>query len=98
MSQEPERITGLDLEGLALNGFVKEFKVIDCERTKTIRKSKIVAKLEDGRVVETECMEYPRISRILLVLNAYSKWGKTLVIGTEEMMSGITYDLDHAEG
>jgi len=90
------RVTILELEGLVMNGLIDDFKIIDCEVDKKKRYSKIVAKLRTGENVETQCLEYPRISRIYLVLVKYKDWGKTLVSEeiTPEMMSGITYDLD----
>ncbi len=88
----------LDLEGLAINGMVSDYEVVDCSSPSSVRYSKIVAKLENGEVVETECMDYSRISRVLVVLLRYvkNKWGEILVDKeiSEEMMSGITYDLE----
>ncbi|MCD6487870.1 MAG: hypothetical protein J7K21_01420 [Desulfurococcales archaeon] len=40
------------LEALALNGFIKRFDIIDCDRK---RFQKIRAYLIDGSVVESEC-------------------------------------------
>ena len=95
-----EKIGLLELEGLAINGFVESFTVEDCAKEGKIRISKLKVKLTDGRDVETECVEYPRLVRVILVLNRYLKWGKYLVTKeiTEEMMSGITYDIDHKGG
>ncbi len=95
-----ERIDVLELEGLAINGMIKSFKLIDCEKKGKIRLSKITALLADGREVETDCMEYPRIVRVFVLLEKYKNWGDTLVMKdvSEEMMKGITYDLDHEAG
>lgn len=95
-----ERIEVLDLEGLAINGMIKSFQLVDCEKKGKIRLSKITAVLADGREVETDCMEYPRIVRAFILLEKYKNWGDALVMKdvTEEMMKGITYDLDHESG
>jgi len=92
----PERISILELEGLALNGLVREARIVDCSKVKGIRYSKIVAELSDGRIVETTCDFYSRIIKTYLTLIRYKDLGKTIVIKelSEEMMSGITYDLD----
>ncbi|MEM1911480.1 MAG: hypothetical protein QW780_04150 [Sulfolobales archaeon] len=67
--------TLLDLEGLALNGFVKEVELVDCE-LKTSRKSKLKVKLNDDRLLETECLPYERIARSYLVIVKYLEFGK----------------------
>jgi len=84
----------LDLEGLALNGFVETAKLEECKEGSTF---KIIATLHNGQVVETECIERERISRTFIVITRYREWGKILAERgyTEEMMKGITYDLDH---
>jgi len=89
-----ERIEVLRLEGLALNGFVTSAKLEKCGEDNSF---KIVAALNNGEVVETECMEQERISRTFIVITRYREWGKVLAKKeyTEEMMKGITYDLDH---
>jgi len=91
-----ERIDILSLEGLSINGFVEDAELVDCERKGNMRYAKIRAKLSDGRIVETQCDVYPRIVRVYLTLVKYKKWGKLIPLRevTEEMMSGITYDLD----
>ncbi len=84
----------LRLEGLALNGFVTSAKLESCGEDNLF---KIVAVLDNGDVVETECMEHERISRTFIVITRYREWGRVLARReyTEEMMKGITYDLDH---
>ncbi len=90
------KISILELEGLALNGFVDEVELIDCYVDKNVRYSKLRVKLFNNEVVETPCDHYARISRVYLVLVKYKDLGKTIVRRelSEEMMSGITYDLD----
>lgn len=94
-----ERIEVLRLEGLALNGFVTSAKLEKCGGSNLF---KIVAVLDNGDVVETECMEHERVSRTFIVITRYREWGRILAKKeyAEEMMKGITYDLDHrnAEG
>ncbi|MEM0066125.1 MAG: hypothetical protein QXT76_04845 [Sulfolobales archaeon] len=69
--------TLLDLEGLALNGFVKEAELVDCELG-TSRKSKLKVKLYDGRLLETECFPYERVVRSYLVVVKYLEFGKII--------------------
>jgi len=90
------RVSILELEGLALNGFIDDVKLIDCYVDKNVRYSKLKVRLSNGEVVETSCDHYARISRVYLVLIKYKDLGKTIVRRelSEEMMSGITYDLD----
>ena len=84
----------LRLEGLALNGFIASAKLEDCGEGNLF---KIVAVLDNGNVVETECMEHERVSRTFIVITRYKEWERVLARReyTEEMMKGITYDLDH---
>ncbi|MCX8185276.1 MAG: hypothetical protein RMI56_01720 [Sulfolobales archaeon] len=67
----------LDVEGLALNGFVKEAELADCE-SKSVRKSRLRVKLVDGRLLETECLPYERIVRSYLVVLKYLEFGKAI--------------------
>jgi len=85
-------VSPLDIEGLALNGFVEEFRLEDCGVNGGARLCKLIAKLKNGDVVMTECMEYPRISRVYLLLIKYKDWVGSF-IRNEGVMSGITYDL-----
>lgn len=84
----------LHLEGLALNGFITSAKLERCGENDLF---KIVAVLDNGNVVETECIEHERISRTFIMITRYREWGGVLARReyTEEMMKGITYDLDH---
>jgi len=95
-----EKIHILDLEGLAINGMVESHKLVDCEKKGKVRLTKLVAKLADGREVETDCIDYPRIVHTFIVLEKYKDWGKNLVKEEipERVMKGITYDLHHDEG
>jgi len=91
----PERITTLELEGLALNGFVIDARLEPCEGARN--SFKIVATLTDGRSVETECSEHERVSRTFILVTRYREWGPKLVMRefSEKVMRGITYDLTH---
>ncbi|MEM0014808.1 MAG: hypothetical protein QXS42_07190 [Zestosphaera sp.] len=72
-----EVIDILRLEGLAINGLVKEFKLVECEKRGNMRISKLVVKLTTGEEYETPCDEYPRISRTYVLLNSYRKFTQT---------------------
>jgi hypothetical protein len=91
-----EKIPVLNLEGYAINGFLDSFKIVDCDVKGKVRLSKIQARLVNGEEVETDCMEYPRAARIFVLLEKYKKFKNAIVVDTinEEMMKGITYDLD----
>lgn len=67
----PEVIDILKLEGLAINGMVKEHALVDCERVGRVRVSKLVVRLTTGEEYETPCSEYPRISRVYVLLSKY---------------------------
>jgi len=92
-----KKIPVLNLEGYAINGFVKDYRLVDCEKKGKLRLTKVVATLKDGDTVETDCMEYPRAARIYILLEKYKYLSGPIVKEeiTEEMMKGITYDLDH---
>ncbi len=69
--------TLLDVEGLALSGFVKGVELVDCE-LKPFRRSRLRVELVDGRLVETECLPYERVSRSYLVVLRYVEFGRTI--------------------
>jgi len=91
-----ERVGILHLEGMALNGFIASAKLEKCGNNEN-NLFRITAVLYNGNVVETECTDHDRISRTFIVITRYREWGKVLAKReyTEEMMKGITYDLDH---
>ena len=93
----PEKIPVLNLEGYAINGMVKDFTMVDCKSSNKLRMSKVIAKLQSGEEVETECMEYTRAVRVFIVLQKYKDLSTPLITKalSEEMMKGITYDIDH---
>ena len=86
-----EKVDILTLEGYAINGFVTEFKIVDCSVGGRVRTAKITATLNDNRYVETECLEYSRISRVYVLLEKYKDL-KGVIISDKEVMSGVTYD------
>ena len=69
----PEVIDILRLEGMVINGLVKEFTLLDCEKKSKIRMSKIVVKSINGEEYETPCYEYSRISRVYVLINKYKE-------------------------
>jgi len=69
----PEVIDILRLEGMVINGLVKEFTLLDCEKKSKIRMSKIAVKSINGEEYETPCYEYSRISRVYVLINKYKE-------------------------
>lgn len=69
----PETIDVLTLEGMVLNGLVKESKLLDCGERGKIRMSKIIVRSVDGKEYETPCDEYSRISGTYVLINKYSE-------------------------
>ncbi|MEM0025373.1 MAG: hypothetical protein QXZ48_06805 [Zestosphaera sp.] len=67
----PEVIDVLTLEGMVINGLVKESTLLDCEKKGKIRMSKLVIKSVNGEEYETPCYEYPRISRVYVLVSKY---------------------------
>ncbi|MFN3268228.1 MAG: hypothetical protein ACK416_03095, partial [Zestosphaera sp.] len=61
----------LRLEGMIINGLIKEYSIIDCRGEDKVRMSKIVATSTNGEEYETPCYEYPRISRVYVLANKY---------------------------
>ncbi len=91
-----EKIHVLNLEGYALNGLIQDFTLENCRWEGKIRLARIKAKLMSGEEVVTECMEYPRAARLFILLEKYKDLSKGIVIENlnEDVMKGITYDLD----
>ncbi|NAZ13320.1 MAG: hypothetical protein GU359_04105 [Desulfurococcales archaeon] len=80
-----QKVHYLDIEGLAINGLLRKADLIDCEIKPKIRRSKIIVETFDGKIFETECIDYERIVRIWIVIKHYEKWGRDIVIkGLEE--------------
>lgn len=75
------KIDALELEGLAMNGFVVDAKIIKCWESRGVTYSKIVARLRNGEEVETECMLHERTSRLLLAIATYINLSKKLGFG-----------------
>lgn len=67
--------TLLDVEGLALSGFVKDAELVDCE-SGSARRSRLRVRLVDGRVIETDCSPYERVVRSYLVVVKYIEFGR----------------------
>lgn len=87
--------TALDVEGLALNGFVKEVDLLDCDGSLP-RKSKLRVRLTDGKVVESECSLYERVVRSYLVILKYIEFGRSIAIKQidEESIKDLKFDAD----
>ncbi len=85
--------TLLDLEGLALNGFVRRVELVDCE-LKPLRKSRLRAELTDGRLAETECSPYERVVRSYLVVLRYIEFGRIVASARvdEEALESLKFD------
>jgi len=67
----------IELEGKAHIGLVEEVKLVDCEEPEGWKK--IIAKLKDGTVESTNCMEPDAAKRNYMVMVLYSKkWGSTI--------------------
>ncbi|MCE4608686.1 MAG: hypothetical protein F7B61_07030 [Caldisphaeraceae archaeon] len=73
---EPENsIKVIEIEGLAMNGLIKEYNIIQCEKPKGYKKVHIVT--TDGEEMETACIEPDAVQRLVLVINMYvKKWSK----------------------
>lgn len=71
--------TLLDIEGLALSGFVRDAELIDCE-SGSARRSRLRVRLIDGKTIETECSPYERVVRSYLVVVKYLEFGRTVSI------------------
>lgn len=64
----------IELEGKAQIGLVKEVELVDCEEPEGWKK--IIARLRDGSVESTNCMEPDAAKRNYMVMVLYSKkWG-----------------------
>ncbi|RLG86545.1 MAG: hypothetical protein DRO15_06000 [Thermoprotei archaeon] len=71
-----KKISILNLEGLALNGLIKSYSVVNCDEE---NKVKIVAQTELGEEVETPCFDKVRLSTIMRILESYKAWGKSIL-------------------
>ncbi|MCS7099036.1 MAG: hypothetical protein RMH84_02170 [Sulfolobales archaeon] len=88
----------LDIEGLALNGFVREAELVNCGNG-SAKKAKLRVKLIDGRLLETECLPYERIARSYLVVVKYLELGRAISsrdIGELTKISEFDYSQDEA--
>jgi hypothetical protein len=64
------------LEGLAAVGKVSKFWVEECGSS---RRKKVVAMLEDGEVVETRCIDYRGVKKVVLFLAEASRLSPLIV-------------------
>ncbi len=79
--EKPEPPRGLiEIEGLAMNGLLRSFSLVECEEAKGFMK--IIAESTDGRVLTTGCMEPEAARRQVMVLNLYLRqWGHIINTG-----------------
>lgn len=72
----------VELEGMAMNGLVKELWVEECEKPRGWKR--IVARTPDGETMSTGCMEPDAARRNYAVLSLYAKkWGGLIFTGEE---------------
>lgn len=91
----------MDIEGLALNGFVREVELVDCESISSrSRRSKLRVKLFDGKLLETECLPYERAVRSYLVILRYLEFGKLISSKQldEEFIESLKFDVVEETG
>ncbi|MEB3851461.1 MAG: hypothetical protein LRS49_02615 [Desulfurococcales archaeon] len=72
----------IEIEGLAMNGMLREVSLEDCERPPGWKR--IVAVADDGRRMSTSCMEPDAAKRNYMVMSLYLRqWGKLVYEGGE---------------
>ncbi len=72
----------IELEGKAHLGLVEEVSLVDCEKPEGWKR--IVARLKDGTVESTGCMEEEAARRNYMVMLLYTKkWGSLIYLGDE---------------
>lgn len=70
----------IELEGKAQIGMVEHVELVDCEKPHGWKKLR--AKLRDGSIEETGCMEPDAAKRNYMVFVLYArKWGRIVNIG-----------------
>ncbi|AFZ71008.1 hypothetical protein Calag_1294 [Caldisphaera lagunensis DSM 15908] len=75
MSKQDDSLNVIEVEGLAMDGLIKSFNVIDCEKPKGYKKIHAIA--FDGREIETACIEPDAANRLTMVMNLYLRnWSK----------------------
>lgn len=62
------------LEGLAMNGLVTSYSKRNCGKGR----AEVIAETRDRRVISTGCIDEKSVSRLILVLSLYSRWGKII--------------------
>jgi len=67
----------IELEGLAMTGYLEHVELVDCERPEGWKKLRVKSK--QGEVKETGCMEPEAAKRNYMVFLLYiKKWGKLI--------------------
>jgi len=95
----PRKVSVLNLEGLALNGLLRDYSIANCDKEDKV---KIIAQTEWNEEVETPCFDKSRLPVIIRLLESYRKWGKSILTKEvvkpftieeeREVMKGITSD------
>jgi hypothetical protein len=68
----------IEVEGLAMNGLLKSFRLEDCGKPKGFQR--IVAEAVDGRILRTGCLEPDAARREVMVMNLYLRqWSKFIL-------------------
>jgi hypothetical protein len=72
----------IEIEGMAMNGLIKNVEVVNCDKPKGWKR--IIATAVDGRKLASECMEPDAARRNYMVFTLYAKkWGKSIFTGEE---------------
>ncbi|MFP3143749.1 MAG: hypothetical protein RXQ93_01850 [Caldisphaera sp.] len=83
MSKQENSLNVIEIEGLAMDGLIKSFTIIQCDKPKEYKKIRAVT--FDGREIETACIEPDAANRLAMVMNLYLRnWSKYINWGDEE--------------
>jgi hypothetical protein len=75
----------IELEGMAMAGLLRKAYLKECEdKSYPEDWKKIIVETEDGKVLETNCMEPDAAKRNYMVFTLYIRsWGKSISTGEE---------------
>ncbi len=72
----------IEIEGMAMNGLVKNVEIADCDKPKGWKR--IIVTTNDGKKLASECIEPDAARRNYMVFSLYArKWGKNIFTGEE---------------
>ncbi|MDP8002736.1 MAG: hypothetical protein ACP5I6_07935 [Caldisphaera sp.] len=75
MSDQEESLNVIEIEGLAMNGLIKSFNIVQCNKPKEYQKVHIIT--VEGKELETACIEPDAAQRLVMVMNLYIRnWSK----------------------